>query len=238
MPPKLSIVVPVYNEAECIGTVLETAAEVLAARGLTSDCELVVVNDGSRDGTGAMIDAMQQKYPFVRPQHHAVNGGFGAAVWTGITASRGEYVSLMPGDGEIGIEQILRFLDEIGDADLLVSRRVSNDAATREAVRPWHRELLSWGNARLMRTILGFDSRGMEGIFLARGKQLRALSCRSRSGLLCLEIILRLHRQGAKTVCSTMEYRPRLAGQSKVTNLRSVAKTFWDMFKLRRSLAA
>jgi hypothetical protein len=76
----------------------------------------------------------------------------------------------------------------------------------------------------------------MDGLFFARGDLLRALPLKSRSGTVCLEIILRLRRQQCSLARSTMDYRPRLSGRSKVTNLRSIVASLWDMLRLRYSL--
>lgn len=232
-PPKLTVIVPAYNESQNVRAVFDKSVRVLTQSGLDGQYELILVDDGSTDDTGAIMDELQRQRPWAKALHHAENRGLGAAVRTGIAASRGDYVSFIPADGEVGVDQVVKFLGEVGDADLLVSTRQCSEETIRTEVRPWHREALTWGHSQLSRLALGFNPKGMEGIFLARGDLLRALRLKSQTGTLCLEIVLRFRRQHCRFARSVMEYCPRLSGHSKVTNLRSVTRSLWDMLKLR-----
>lgn len=92
----LSLVLPAHNEAENIEIVVERALEVLPK--YTGDFEIIVVNDGSRDTTGAIIDRLAANDSRVRALHHPRNRGYGAALTTGFEASVSDFVMFMDSD--------------------------------------------------------------------------------------------------------------------------------------------
>lgn len=97
----LSVVMPAYNEEDAIGeAVLEVAQVVLD--GLPGS-ELIVVDDGSRDRTGAILNELAAKEPRLRVVHQP-NGGHGAAVRAGLERAEGEYLFLIDSDRQIPIE--------------------------------------------------------------------------------------------------------------------------------------
>jgi glycosyltransferase involved in cell wall biosynthesis len=234
-PFELSIVIPAFNEAENLEQVFAQMVDRLNLTSLKNRYELIFVNDGSTDETGRLIDKLASEYSFVTALHHTKNQGMGASLVTGFRKTQGHYVTLLPADGEISVDNVIRFHKAIHKADLLVSSRECPDVAIQREVRPLSRQILSWGNRTLMRMILGFDPKGMEGIFMIKGDILREISFKSQSGLVILEIIFQCHK-AKRTICKdVMVYQPRLGGQSKVTNARMILKTFLDILKLRLS---
>lgn len=103
--PCLSVVMPAYNEEGAIEAAVAEVREHVLDR--VPGAELVVVNDGSRDRTGALLDALAAADPRVRPLHQA-NGGHGAALRAGLDAARGDYLFLLDSDRQIPLD---RFLD-------------------------------------------------------------------------------------------------------------------------------
>ncbi|MGC8836829.1 MAG: glycosyltransferase family 2 protein [Anaerolineae bacterium] len=96
--PRVSVVVPAYNEAGNVGEVVEAVAQAFAALGVEG--ELVLVDDGSTDGTAEEAAAAAQRHPFVRVLTHRRNLGLTEALETGFRAARGEVVMLLPADME------------------------------------------------------------------------------------------------------------------------------------------
>ena len=224
--PNLSIVVPAFNEGENITPVVREIVDTLATNPWVGSYEVVLVNDGSRDDTGAVMDRLRQELPQLSVWHHETNRGFGAALRTGFTRSRGRAVSFITADGEIGVDQALRLYREIADYDLLLSGRERTVGADRK--------VLTWGVDLMMRLILGFWHDGSVGIYIVRGDVLRAIPLYSDTGLANLEVILYCQDHKLKIGKSGVtQARPRLSGQSKVTNLPTILRTLWEMWRLR-----
>ena len=96
--PRFTLVVPLYQESGNVLPLLEAVRPVLA--GLAGGYEIVLVNDGSTDGTAAEIDAAAAADPAVRPLHLPRNQGQAAALLHGLRAARGEILLTMDGDGQ------------------------------------------------------------------------------------------------------------------------------------------
>ncbi len=98
MPPVLSVLIPAYNEADTIEELVERTARAfdeLAAPG-----ELIFVDDGSVDGTGDRVEALQARYPWLRLIRHRRNQGLTVALQHGFQAARGDYIIFLPADLE------------------------------------------------------------------------------------------------------------------------------------------
>jgi glycosyltransferase involved in cell wall biosynthesis len=103
----LSVVVPAYNEQETIETVIEALIDVPYL------LEIVVVNDGSKDRTGDILDRLVQKYPIITAIHHSVNQGKTAALKNGFKATQGEIVIVQDADLEYDPQEIIEVIRPI-----------------------------------------------------------------------------------------------------------------------------
>ena len=125
----LSVVIPVYNEAEALPALYGTLGQALDALGGTS--EIVFADDGSRDGSGAVLDAFAEKDPRVRVLHLSRNYGQTAALMAAIEASDGEVIIAMDADGQNDPADIPRLLEKLAEGYDVVSgwRKERQDAA-------------------------------------------------------------------------------------------------------------
>ncbi|MEM6453741.1 MAG: glycosyltransferase family 2 protein [Acidobacteriota bacterium] len=146
---RLSIVLPMYNEAQVIGDLFAQLTQVVGALEGVTSTELVCVNDGSRDGTGAALDALATDAPApgrpaVRAVHLARNFGHQAAVLCGLAHARGDVVVVMDADLQDDPAALPRFLDgwRAGD-DVVYAVRVKRkeSIAKRAAFAGFHRLL-------------------------------------------------------------------------------------------------
>jgi dolichol-phosphate mannosyltransferase len=94
---QLSVVIPMFNEAENVGTLLQ---EVRSALGGRVDYEIVVVDDGSTDGTWKRLMELRSEIPELRPVRHSVNFGQSAAIASGVKAARSPWIATLDGDGQ------------------------------------------------------------------------------------------------------------------------------------------
>lgn len=104
----LSIVIPCYNEAETIPSLLLRYKEVIKER---DDIEIILVNDGSKDTTKDVLDKEKDKYSFLQILHNYPNGGYGSAVTSGLDIARGTYIGWTHGDMQTPPEDILKALE-------------------------------------------------------------------------------------------------------------------------------
>lgn len=110
--PYFSVVIPFYNEEENVVAVCEEVHSVLEGR-VTAGWELVMVNDGSKDRTGDLIDGLVKKYPHFRGVHLIPNSGQSAGLEAGFRAARGEVVGTLDGDGQNDPRDLLKLLEEM-----------------------------------------------------------------------------------------------------------------------------
>src|SRR5690349_15262924 len=100
--PSLSVFFPMYNEAAAISGTVERARTALEGLGI-AEYELIIVDDGSQDGTAELADGLAARLPRVRVVHHEINQGYGAALSTGFGAARYDWVMYTDGDGQFDL---------------------------------------------------------------------------------------------------------------------------------------
>jgi dolichol-phosphate mannosyltransferase len=127
---RLSVIMPAYNEEEGIKDALDAVVENVFP--LVPDSELVVVNDGSRDGTGPLLDRLAKADPRIKVVHKP-NGGHGPAIITGLSNATGEFVFLVDSDNQIPLEAFPPLWKQIeaGHDAAFGVRRIRHDARVR-----------------------------------------------------------------------------------------------------------
>src|SRR5438876_535976 len=104
----LSIVLPAYNEEAVITNTVRSCLQTAERLGLS--VQVLVVDDGSRDHTGAMVDALAAADPRIVALHHSSNRGYGAALVTGFTTAQGELLFFMDSDGQFDVADLAKLL--------------------------------------------------------------------------------------------------------------------------------
>ena len=132
--PELSVVIPVYQERDVIAETIEELTDVLAQLNLLY--EIVVVDDGSTDGTHEVLKELSVRFPGqLRIITHPYNKGNGAAVKIGISEARGESIVCMDADGQHDPHELQQMLPYLGDYDLVIGAR------SKDYKGAWHRKL-------------------------------------------------------------------------------------------------
>jgi len=232
LPPvheiSLSVFFPCYNEAENVEKVVRNAAEVLAS--LVADWEIIIVNDGSADQTGAIADRLAADNPRIRAVHHPTNKGYGAALATGFTEATKELVFYTDGDGQFDFSEINRLLDCIEEADIVSGyRRKRQDSLIRRINGAgW-----SWLSQRL----LGFRCRDVNSAFkLYKREIFDRIEIKSTSALVNAEILARAVRTGYTIKTVPVVHFPRKAGEQTGAKLSVIFRAFCELLKLRRDI--
>ena len=227
--PELSVVFPVLNEAENIAAVIEDAAGYLEAKGI--DYEIVVVDDGSDDGTAAVLSAMGRRCRVLKAVLHSKNGGYGAALRSGMAAARGRYVLLCDGDGQFRMNSLERLWPERKKADLVLGFRDPRRD-------PWLRRIAGWLYGRLLVTAaLRVDVRDVNcGFKLLSRRLVSATEFVSTGALISAEIAVRAEGMGARRSEVGVEHYPRLGGRPTGLRPRVVLTMIRELFRYRRTI--
>jgi glycosyltransferase involved in cell wall biosynthesis len=154
MPRRVTIFVPAFNEAFNIEPAVRDAVD--AASGL-DDFEILIVDDGSTDGTSEIADRLARELPRVRVIHHPHNQGIGATYRTALDAARMEYITWTGGDGELPRESLREILNAVGSASVLVPYYGNPDP------RPFYRKILTWVSTQQVNLMFGFRLRYYQG---------------------------------------------------------------------------
>lgn len=225
----ISVMVMAYNEVANLGPVVHELVDEL--RRLARPWELTIIDDGSTDGTALCADALAIEINNVCVLHHETNQGLGGVYRTGFAAARGRYVTFFPADGEFPASILGQFLQLIDDADFVLGYLNEPDLSLVA-------KALANGERVLYRILFGSLPR-FQGVLMFRRSILDALPLTStgRAWTILMELILRAHRAGYRMVSVPTELRPRMSGESKVNNLRTIADSFKELVVLRRTLA-
>jgi len=222
----VTIVLPCLNEQENVAEAVAQARSAAARHALHH--EVVVVDDGSTDHTRIIAEALAHRHPDVRVVAHEGNRGYGAAVRSGIRASRCRWVLLTDGDLQFDLGEMTRMLPATADHDLIAGYRIdrADPVARRLAAHAWN---------LLMRRTFGVSVRDVDCAFkLIRGDALRALDLRSDGAMISTELFVRAAQAGLRITEVGVHHRPRVAGDSSGGDPRVVLRAFRE----RRALLA
>jgi glycosyltransferase involved in cell wall biosynthesis len=226
--PGLSVVLPCFDEAPNVAAAVAEARR--AAARWADRFEVVVVDDGSRDGTRAVAAALAAADPRVRVVVHERNRGYGAAVRSGLAATRMPWVLLTDGDLQFDLAELERFLPAAASHDLVAGYRMdrADPAARRLAAHAWN---------VLMRRSFGVTLRDVDCAFkLLRGDAARALPLRSEGAMVSTELLVRAAAAGWRIEEVGVHHRPRQAGEPTGGDLRVIARAFRERRALLRAL--
>jgi glycosyltransferase involved in cell wall biosynthesis len=232
---ELSYFFPAHNEAENIAQLVAEALEILPT--LADRFEIIAVDDGSKDGTADIADRLAAEHPdVVRAVHHPTNLGYGAALRTGLRASRHELVAFTDGDRQFKLVDLGRLLDrraaETPAPDAVVGYRLKRaDPAVRLVYARAYRLAL--------RLFYGLNVRDVDcACKLFRREALRGVRLESGGAFLSAELLIKLAALGRTVVEVGVPHYPRTAGRASGANPKVVLRAVRDFWLLRLRLWA
>ncbi|PYS90713.1 MAG: glycosyltransferase family 2 protein [Acidobacteria bacterium] len=221
----ISVFFPAYNDAAAIGALVATALAVLPT--LTADYEVLVVNDGSTDATAAVLAELARTHERVRVVHHARNMGYGAALRSGFKHARKELIFYTDGDGQYDVRELTQLRALLTDGvDVVNGFKIKRaDKLYRKVVGG----IYNW----LARFFFRLPIRDVDCDFrLLRRRAIEQLELVSSSGVICVELVRKLHTAGYRFVETPVHHYPRTHGRSQFFTPRRVARTVFDFCRL------
>jgi len=229
IPLSVSVVVPVYNESSTVEREVRKIHAFLEDRFAGS--EIILVDDGSTDGSAAVLDAIAKDLPRVRLLRHPRNLGIGAAVMNGYAAATQDAVTYFPADSQAEISDIAEFALHLSPGvDVVLGYR--SDRRDYSVVRLAY----SYLNLVLHALLFGRIYRDVNWIHLVRRDALLRISVASRSAFMGGEMLEKIRRTGGRIVEKPARYNPRTEGRTHVGNLRGARAALRDMLRLRIDL--
>jgi glycosyltransferase involved in cell wall biosynthesis len=223
----VSIVLPCFDERENVEAAVIEARS--AGRAAARAHEIVVVDDGSSDGTGDLAAALAARDPDVRLLTHEANRGYGAALRTGIAAARMPWVLLTDADLQFDLGQLADTTPLTSQYDLVIGRRTPRRD-------PLYRRVYGHTWNWLIRRLLELPVRDVDCAFkLVRRELLQSLELRSTGAMISPELVARSLARGARLVEVDVAHRPRAAGAQTGANPRVILRALSELRALRLS---
>jgi len=224
-PPGLSIFFPAYNDSGTIASMVIRAVQ--AASALTPDYEVIIVNDGSTDATAQIADELARTYPNVRVVHHAKNCGYGGALQTGFRSATKDLIFYTDGDAQYDPGELSELWSRMTpDADLVNGYKISRSD-------PLHRIVLGRIYHHVVRAMFGLTVRDVDCDFrLMRRSIFERIQLEKTSGVICLEMMKKIHDAGFRIVEVPVHHYHRAFGKSQFFNGRRLVKTVIDVMRL------
>jgi glycosyltransferase involved in cell wall biosynthesis len=224
----VSVVLPAYNEEENLADAVREA--IAATEPVSRRQEVIVVDDGSHDGTATIATALAVMDGRVRLVRHERNRGYGAAIRSGIAAARMDWVLLTDADLQFDLNQLSEFVPHTADAQLVVGYRAKRSD-------PLIRRLNAAGWNALVRALFHVPVRDVDAAFkLIRREALDGLDLISTGAAIDTELLAKVSRRGARIVELPVLHRPRLAGEPSGADLHVIARAFREVFQVWLSM--
>lgn len=231
MKQGISVFFPAYNDEASIAGLVGDALAVLPS--LTEDFEVIIVDDGSTDGTASVLDELARADARVRVVRHESNRGYGAALRTGFTSATKDLVFYTDGDGQYDVRELARLWPLLGEGvDIVNGYKIKRGDG-------WQRKALGAAYNGLAHLLFSIPIRDVDCDFrLVRRRAVERVELVSSSGSICVELVYKLHRTGCVFAEVPVQHRARSHGRSQFLTPRRVGRTALDLLSLWLRVAA
>lgn len=225
----LSFFFPAFNEEADVEPLIRQAQQVLPE--VAHNWEIIPVNDGSTDGTGAIFSHFEAEDPeHVHPVHHEVNRGYGAAVISGFKKSRFDYVFFTDGDRQFDLSELPLLIDAIDDGDMAIGFRKNRRD-------PFGRKLNGFLWGMLVKMLFGIKARDVNCAFkLIKRTVMERVILSSKGAMVSTELLAKARKEGFRIAEIGVTHFPRTAGKQTGSNWHVITQAFLELFTLYRDL--
>jgi glycosyltransferase involved in cell wall biosynthesis len=226
----LSAFVPVHDERDDVVPLTLALLDVLPR--VADRWEIILVDDGSRDGSAALIDELARRHAHVRVVRHASNRGYGAAVRSGLAAARHGWVFLIDGDRQFDPAQLPRLVREADAADVVVGYRARR-------ADPLGRRLAGETWTRLVGLLVGVRVRDVNCAFkLFRRRVIAGVPFVATGAAISAELLAHAQRRGARIAEVAVDHFPRRHGRPSGGAIAVVTHAGPELLRVRSRLSA
>ena len=224
----ISVFFPCYNEQENVGRTVEKAIRVLEE--FNADFDVIIVDDGSSDGTGKIAADIAVRDDRVKVVRHRRNLGYGAALQSGFEAATKELVFYTDGDGQFDISEMPPLLELMDQYDIVSGYRLDRKDSAMRKINGW-----CW--TKLVCLLFGLKIRDIDCAFkLYKREVFDNIELSSTGALIDTEILARAARKGYRITQKGVHHYPRTAGEQSGANLRVILRAFKELFSLQRRI--
>ena len=219
----ISAFFPAYNDVGSIGKIIHTMEWLLPK--LADSYEIIVVDDGSVDGTSALLDRLAAEYPFLKPIHHGINRGYGAALITGFANCSKDLIFYTDGDGQYDVEELPGLIERLApEVDIVNGYKINRSD-------PVHRVVIGRVYQYLMRVLFRLEVRDVDCDFrLFRREVFDRVQLTCDSGVICVEMMKKFQANGCRMVEVPVHHYPRRFGTSQFFSIKHVRRVFLQLF--------
>jgi glycosyltransferase involved in cell wall biosynthesis len=222
----ISVFFPAYNDAPSLPGLVEKTFAVLETNA--GDCEVIVVDDGSRDNTVEVLAELTARFaPRLRVVTHVTNRGYGGALRSGFAAATKDLIFYTDGDGQYDVGELPKLIALMADGVGLVN------GYKLERQDSMHRIWIGDLYNRFARLIFGIRIRDIDCDFrLVRRALVERIDLTSTSGTVCVELVRKLELVSPRVLEVGVHHYPRLHGRSQFFRVRSLLVTFYQLLRL------
>jgi len=230
----LSACFPCYNDATTIGAMVDSVHGALSP--IVEDLEVVVANDGSQDESATVLEEMTSSRPWLRVIHHDANRGYGGALLSAFGAATKDWVFYTDGDAQYDATEAADLIQLVTpDVDVVQGWKIERGDA-------WFRKLIGRAYHHVVKRLFNLHVRDTDCDFrLIRRELLERAQLRSTSGVICVEMMRKLERGGARFVEAPVHHYHRPSGRSQFFRLPAIARSarqllhlWWDLMIRRQ----
>lgn len=219
-----SIIIFCYNEEGSIAQVIENAYDV-TQKIAPEKSEIIIVNDGSSDGTKEQAEKLSRKYSTIKIINHPHNRGIGEALRSGYFNARNENVCAVPADGQFDLDELLPYAETPPKTFVSFHRIVKSEYSS-------YRTFLSLMNRKINHYFLGLKTKDVNWVKIYKLDELKNIDIQMHSSLIETEICAKLLIKSNTLLEVSSSYKPRLAGKVKGSSPKEVLKIGKELYKL------
>ena len=216
---------PAFNDGGTIASMVISALITLPK--VTDDYEVIVINDGSQDYTGEMLEELAKVYPRVRIINHSKNKGYGGALRSGFSESKKEWIFYTDGDAQYDPRELVDLVQAVSpETDIVNGYKISRSD-------PFHRILIGRAYHHMVRILFGFRLRDVDCDYrLIKREIFDRVQLDSTSGTICLEMVKKFQDAGYRFKEVPVRHYHRAYGKSQFFNFPRLFRTARQLVSL------